>query len=87
VAEAMKELATLKQIAAMPPLSTIQKGSLIETDGPWFFMAIGIGKIAWDGKDVFAINPQAPLAKNLMTLKINDTLLFQDNQYTIRNVG
>lgn len=87
VAEALKELALLQQMAKMPPLSTIQNGSLIETDGPWFFIALGLGKIAWNGKDVYVINPIAPLAKNLMALKTNDTIAFQDNQYTIRNVG
>jgi hypothetical protein len=55
---------------------TISKGSLIETSSGLFYLSIGLGKVMVDNEIIFVLSAQSPFGKQLVGLKINDTLTF-----------
>ncbi|MDP2162259.1 MAG: hypothetical protein Q8K02_17400 [Flavobacterium sp.] len=61
-------------------------GSLIESNGTYFLMAVALPKIEVEGKFVFGMSPQSPLGELFMGRKINDTIAFNGKNYSITSI-
>jgi transcription elongation GreA/GreB family factor len=61
-------------------------GSLVETNLGYFFIATAIGKIQIDNLFVFAISNKSPLGSKFLGLKPNDSIEFNNLNYTIISV-
>jgi hypothetical protein len=61
-------------------------GSLIESNGTYFLMAVALPKIEVEGKVVFGMSPQSPLGELFMGRKINDTIAFNGKNYSITSI-
>jgi len=66
--------------------TAIGQGSLVETDKGYFFIAGSIGKIEVNGKTVFVISNQSPLALALQGKKQKDTVVFNGVSYILITV-
>lgn len=79
----------LAGISKVPDLttSTVQYGSLIETNKGLYFIAVGLGKQTVLGKDVFCLSGNAPIVQNtLLGKKLNDVIKLGDQQLTITDI-
>ena len=52
------------------------KGSLVVCEDCSFFIAAGLGKINFDGRDIYLLSPEAPLATLLFKKRTGDSILF-----------
>jgi hypothetical protein len=61
-------------------------GSLIESNGTFFLMAVALPKIDVDGKPVFGMSPQSPLGELFIGKKKNDFIIFNGKNYSISEI-
>ncbi len=62
---------------------TIGVGSLVQTDQGLFYLAIGVGRLIVEGKEVFVLSPSAPVGKLFVGRQAGDTLSFNGKQYVV----
>ncbi len=74
---------TLNQINPTIFHRKVGMGSLILTSLGWYFLSIGLGQISLDESNIFVLNPQAPLAKQLIGKKIGEECEFNSNKFLI----
>ena len=72
----LREKADLQAVNADMLYDHAVGGAFIQTDGPGFFIAAGIGKQTIEGIQVFFISPKAPLAVLLLNIKKGHKFLF-----------
>jgi len=65
----------------------VGQGSLIHTSLGWYFLSVGLGQISVEETIVFALNPQAPLGKQLMGKRVGEELVFNGNKFEILEVS
>src|SRR5665647_1031567 len=63
------ELAALFSIDCSSLYDSATTGSFIQCEGCSFFIAAGLGKIHFEGKDIYLLSPNAPMAKLLFKKK------------------
>jgi transcription elongation GreA/GreB family factor len=84
--EALKLKAVLEQINPALSSPRIGLGSLVITDNNRFYISISAGELEVDGIKYFAISPQSPVGKLLMSRKENDVILFLKKEQKILKV-
>lgn len=65
---------------------SIAFGSLVRTAGEWFFLAVSVGVVRWEGDTVLVISPGSPVAGQLLGKKAGDTFLFKGKQTAILGI-
>ncbi len=76
----------LDKIDCSTSSAIIRKGSLIETDKGWFFISVGLGKLQFDNKVVFAVSEQSPIGKFLLEKNFGATFEFNGISYSVKSV-
>ena len=61
-------------------------GSLIYTNQGIYFLAVSIGKITVDDKDIFVISPSSPIGKLLLGKKNKDNFRFNGKVFKIDEI-
>lgn len=84
--ENKKELAVLQTINCNKLYDSAVPGSLVSCDECAFFLAAGLGKLNVDGKEVYFLSANAPLAKQLNMKKAGDAIEFNKKLIVIRSV-
>lgn len=41
----------------------LEAGALVETQKGWFYISVALGKMKFEGKDLFCLSPSSPLAQ------------------------
>jgi len=77
------ELAALFGLDCSSLYSKGAKGSLVACEDCSFFIAAGLGKINFEGEDIYLLSPDAPLATLLFKRKAGDIILFNKKQRMI----
>jgi hypothetical protein len=85
LAEARHELDLLNQINFEKQAEQIVAGSVIHTTSGLFFIAVGIGRIEFKGKQVTVLSLKAPLAKMLVGKRVGEE--FELNGKSVRIGG
>jgi len=85
LSEVLKAKETLSHITPTEQ-HTIQIGSYIETSEFNYFIAVSIGKISIDQKNIFIMSSHAPLAKTLLGNKVGDVITFNGKKISIKTV-
>lgn len=86
LAEAQTIVAELEMIKLDQPCQTVQKGALVQTNRTTFLVAVGLGKISVDGKDVFVISSQSPIGKQMLGKNAGDSFNMNGTEYVITSV-
>ena len=68
----LEELYRLQAIKDTPP--TIQEGALLQLGTDWFLLAVSIGQVKVDDKQVFLLSKNSPLGEMLVGKKKNEAL-------------
>jgi len=61
-------------------------GSLVHTSEGVFYIAVNAGGIAIDGRHVFAVSPQAPIAQKMLGLSVKDSFVLNGRSFSITAV-
>ena len=83
--DVLKQLASLKLIQVKPSLK-VEKGALVKTANGLFFIAVSLGEIALNGKKIFVISPESPLANAMMGLQENHQFVLNQSHQTVLNI-
>ncbi len=67
--------------------ATIGLGSLVRTNAADYFIAISAGAFKQEGKPIYCISQEAPIAQLLMGKKKGETFVFNGNSHTVLEVG
>jgi transcription elongation GreA/GreB family factor len=84
--ELIQMKSTLNQVNPTILHRQVGVGSLIHTSFGWYFLSVGLGQISVEETTVFALNPQAPLGKQLMEKRVGEELDFNGNKLEILEI-
>jgi transcription elongation GreA/GreB family factor len=62
-------------------------GSLVLANEMYFLISVSLPKVELEGKTIFAISPQAPLAEMFLGRVINDEILVNNVSYKIQTIS
>ena len=85
----LKASALLKIMERIDPALRADKvalGAMVATSRGNFYIAISAGRLNVDGKEYYAISPQAPIAAKLMGAQVNHKILFNGVEYAIDEI-
>lgn len=68
------------------PMQTVSSGSLVETDGGLFYIAVSLGEIKFNNKKIFLISPESPLAKAMNGKSAKEKFTLNGTEQTIKNI-
>lgn len=84
--QAQLERLILEKINPQIVHTNVSLGALVKTTMGDFFVAIGAGVVALNGKNMMVISPQAPIGQILMGKTRNDTFEFRGKNYKVLSV-
>ena len=76
----------LQDLLKLPPFDTVEHGAVVITDRQNFLLSIGAGKFMVGNNVFFAISAQTPIYAALKGKKVGDTLVFNGQSQTIRDI-
>ena len=77
----------LMQLQTMLPGSKVLPGSLVVTDKGWFYLAASMGMQRLEGRTVMCLSATSPLGKLLLGKQAGDVLHFNQQTYTVQEIG
>lgn len=80
--ELNKSLRILSQINIVEH-SSVKMGSLFKTDHSIFYISIGLGKVSFNGTDIFIMSPVSPLSQRLIGKNQHDSIEFNGITHNI----
>ena len=80
------ELAQLLNVVSDKTHVHIATGSIITSGELIFFIAAGLGKISFEGKVVYILSPNAPVAKSMINHIAGDKIIFNNKEIKIDSV-
>ena len=84
--QARQERMILEKINPLIISSSVGLGALIKTTMGDFFMAVGAGIVAMNGKNIMVISPQSPIGQLLIGKAKQDTFDFRGKSYKIVSI-
>ncbi len=84
--ENRREMAELVNIDCGVIYHFAVKGCVVKCEAFCFFIAAGLGKIIFEGEEVFLLSPNAPIAKILFNKKTGDSFSFNNKEIVIKEV-
>ena len=76
----------LQDLLKLPPFDVVEHGACVVTDKQRFLLSIGAGKFMVGNRVFFAISAQTPIYAALKGKKVGDTLVFNGQSQTIRDI-
>ena len=77
----LDELYRLQSIKDTPP--TVQEGALVQLGTDWFLLAVSVGQVKVEDKQVFLLSKSSPLGELLLGKKKNEAIQFRGKPQTI----
>jgi transcription elongation GreA/GreB family factor len=84
--EALKLKRVLDGLDASIVSDSVRLGSVVETTGSNFYLAISAGRFLIDGKEFLVVSPSSPIGKLLLNLKVGDMFRFNKKEEVLRSV-
>lgn len=84
--KAREEMAVLNKIDTTVVHRQAALGSLVQCSEQWYFVAIGLGSVDFEGRQVVVVSAVAPLARLLLGKKKADTFVFNQKTFVISEV-
>ena len=86
LAETGKEMASLMSIDCSVLYTSVSPGSFVRCENISYFILSGMGKIDIKGELIYAISPNAPVAKSLLGKKKDDFVSINNGMQQIKEV-
>lgn len=77
---------TIEQLSPDAKCHQVEKGSLVQTNFGWFYMAASLGEIQVEQEKVFVMSSASPLAKAFWNKTKGDEIAFNGRKYRIKQV-
>lgn len=81
-----QDLAAVAAINCEILYDAVHPGSVVICEDASFFIAAGLGKISFEGKELYLLSPQAPVAALLFNKKKGDSILFNNRTFLISDL-
>ncbi len=84
----IEQLYLVKKVSSANHVSNkVENGSLIKI-GPFHFLIVcPIGKIEMNKKNIQVVSPSSPIAKSIMSKKINDHVMIGKSEFSIEQIS
>ena len=76
----------LQDLLKLPPFDRAEHGAVVVTDRQNFFLSIGAGKFMVGNRVFFAISAQTPIYAALKGKQIGDTIVFNGQNQTVKEI-
>ena len=76
----------LQDLLKMPPFDTVDHGACVVTDRQRFLLSIGAGKFEVGDEEWFAISAQTPIYMALKGCMEGDTIVFNGQKQTVKEI-
>ena len=76
----------LQDLLKMPPFDTVEHGACVVTDKQKFFLSIGAGKFMVGDEVWYALSAQTPIYMALKGCEVGDTIVFNGQKQTVKEV-
>lgn len=81
----------LKQLDSLRTLSDktsqkVEKGAVVKTSNRFFYISVSAGEIVLDGKKIYVISPESPLAQAMKGLTEKDSFILNGKPNSIENI-
>ena len=76
----------LQDLLKLPPFDTVEHGAVVITDRQNFLLSIGAGKFMVGNRVFFAISAQTPIYLALKGKRVGDTIVFNGQSQTIKEI-
>ncbi|MBQ6742551.1 MAG: hypothetical protein IJR04_08240 [Bacteroidales bacterium] len=76
----------LQDLLKLPPFDTVEHGACVVTDRQNFLLSIGAGKFMVGNQVFFAISAQTPIYMALKGKKVGDSIVFNGQSQTIKEI-
>ncbi len=76
----------LQDLLKLPPFDTVEHGAVVITDRQNFLLSIGAGKFMVGNQVFFAISAQTPIYMALKGKKVGDSIVFNGQSQTIKEI-
>ena len=76
----------LQDLLKLPPFDSVEHGAVVITDRQAFLLSIGAGKFMVGNTVFFAISAQTPIYAALKGKQVGDTLVFNGQSQTIKEI-
>lgn len=86
VAEAIKMKEAFSRMNPTKNSTTIEFGSLVQTNQGYFYVGIAAGKLAVKGSACLAISPASPIGKLMMGKRSGEAVAFNKQTFEIQTV-
>lgn len=86
LAETAKEMASLMSVDCSFINTTVAPGSVVRCESISYFILAGIGKIDFNGELIYAISPNAPVAKSILGKKKGDIVYINNVMQEIKEI-
>ena len=83
---ALEGIRNLQDLLRMPPFDTVEHGAVVSTEHQNFLLSIGAGKFMVGNRPFFAISAQTPIYRALKGKKVGDTIVFNGQSQTIKEI-
>lgn len=83
---ALAGIRALQELLKHPPFDTVEHGACVATDRQHFLLSIGAGKFPVGNEVWFAISAQTPIYAALKGKRVGDTLVFNGQPQTVKEV-
>lgn len=85
--QARQERQILEKINPAIHCSNVSLGALVATGMGEFFVAVGAGVVALNGKNIMVISPQSPIGMVMMGKVTGESFEFRDKWYIVVSVA
>lgn len=86
LSELLKQSQQIGMLKSRKISTSIEFGSLIETDSTWFLVCVGIGSVEVQKEPIYSISITSPLGRAFQTKTAGDTIDFNGRKYEILSV-
>ncbi|HAI75282.1 MAG TPA: 3-oxoacyl-ACP synthase [Microscillaceae bacterium] len=73
----------LQEMVFKPTYSVVSSGALVITDQATFFISVGIGPVLLENEKYLVISPHSPIGALLMGKATGETVVFNQQKFTI----
>lgn len=77
---------TLHKIPMEKDISSVEFGAIVITNKQNLFISAGLGKVTVDNHEFFAVSPQVPIFHALKEKQKGDHVIFNGNDFLIKDV-
>ena len=81
-----RELAALLSIDCDTLYHSVMTGCVVNSNDISFFIAAGLGKITFEGRNIYFLSPGAPFAKILLNKRAGDGFIFNNEPMIIEEI-